>query len=86
MLPLVCVLGSSVLIICFTRKRSSGTTYRCPCCAQIAVGEYHRRKCLPQSGHENIAPEQRKQESRHAVTARLPHLRVRPAYPGSGPS
>ncbi len=54
MLLLVFILGSSVFIF-LIRERAS-ETYRCPYCAQLEFGPYHRLKCFLLSEQENNMP------------------------------
>lgn len=51
MLPLVLVLGSSIMMF-LGRERASGT-YRCPHCTELEVGTYHRLKCFLLLKQEN---------------------------------
>ena len=51
MLPLVLVLGSSIVMF-LGRERASGT-YRCPYCTELEVGKYHRLKCFLLLKQEN---------------------------------
>jgi hypothetical protein len=51
MLVLAFVLTSSIVILLVREGRSE--TYRCPYCAQIQVGSYHRFRCLLVNGQEN---------------------------------
>jgi hypothetical protein len=51
MLALVFVLGSS--IACLLIRESWSETYRCPKCAELHVGRYHRLQCFVRGGGEN---------------------------------
>lgn len=89
MLPAVFVLGFSIIIfvfIFFFIRESASDTYRCPSCSQLAVGEFHRRKCLPLNARDNKGTGQRKAEKGPAIDTRLPALRVHAAHPETRPT
>jgi hypothetical protein len=90
MVPLAIVGVFSIIIfaplfVVSFRKRASAT-YRCPHCAQIASGQYHRRKCLPQNSAKDNVLGQRAAEKQAAVTDRMTALQVQSAHPASRPS
>jgi len=54
MLALVLIVGSTVTVL-LLRQRSS-ETYRCPTCAELHVGRYHRLHCFVRDRREQRTP------------------------------